>query len=90
MNESIRNMKKGQKVRLLMDWYKRENITESTYGIKGDIFTVAYDQQSEFSIILRNPNNNKTFHWSLNYNPTWERVNTNKEFTNEEYESLLV
>lgn len=89
MNESIRNMKKGQKVRLLTDWIREQLEKDATYGAKGDIFTVERDQMYPDSISLINPRNNKRFLWSLNWRPIWERC-TEKEFTDEEYEELLV
>ncbi len=89
MNKSIQNMKKGQKVRLLMDWNRYDDPSSATFGTKGDLFTVAYDQVGGYGITLINPNNNKKFNWSLIHKPAWERY-TEKEFTDAEYEALLV
>ena len=82
MNEQINGMKKGQKVRIVSEWF----------GTKiGDTFTLTYDEKDR-RISLISDTNNEIYFMNLNYFPLWERVHKEKlkEFTDEEYESLLV
>lgn len=82
MNEQINDMKKGQKVRIVSEWF----------GTRiGDIFTLTTDEKNR-RISLISDTNNEIYFMNLNYFPLWERVHKEKlkEFTDEEYESLLV